>query len=652
MKILAVDPGYQGLRNAFRGTLTIVIAFLLLSFLARHWQQPATLAFVGVLIAMMSSMVVNDPTLRGQKITLLLLVFPGSLGPVLSIWLSEHPNWRLGVFFAITFCAVCLRRFGPRATALGFILFMSYFTPLFFPLSTDAIPWVLGSVAMALALSFAMRFWIFPDPPEKLLSLFLRGFQEQTEDVLRLLSEGLRDPGRDEHFTRKIRGHMERITTLILSIEQFLNTTASRRLRSGAEALQMSLFERDLNLRRLLEATSALLKNPRPEFPSRPALAQAVDLALAGKPLPPGSFHHEAVRDFISVLEQVSMNRRQPLVDPKAFEQVVQEIQEEKKTPLASSTSWTSLHLTTKQAIQATLATALASFLGTAISPQRWYWASLTAFVVFAGASRGETLTRAFLRILGTFAGLVMGFLIAYGLAGHPRLEWSAVILFIFLGLWGARFAFGFFSALAFTLMLSVLFDLMGQLTSAILILRLEETALGAVVGALISAVILPTSTRSTVRAAMAKLFRTMGDVLQDLPIATPDLSARRKLVRALRNMDRDLQAVRTSSLPIVQRWSLMKKGHLPAALHDLSTLSHYLRHLAMNSLPLDETDFRKTKESCLRLAQQFREQAQRLESDQTKHAPNPEVVVEKDVENHFLSRCQQVLAEFSKRRI
>jgi uncharacterized membrane protein YccC len=45
------------------------------------------------------------------------------------------------------------------------------------------------------------------------------------------------------------------------------------------------------------------------------------------------------------------------------------------------------LALTTRQAVQVGIAASLAIVVGELVSPARWYWAVLTAFLVFAGTS-------------------------------------------------------------------------------------------------------------------------------------------------------------------------------------------------------------------------------------------------------------------------
>ena len=90
----------------------------------------------------------------------------------------------------------------------------------------------------------------------------------------------------------------------------------------------------------------------------------------------------------------------------------------------ASGRSWWSpsrLRLTTRQAVQAALAAALAIIVGEAISPQRYYWAVIAAFIAFTGASNtGETFQRSVARVAGTMAGLVGAIALAHVTTGHP----------------------------------------------------------------------------------------------------------------------------------------------------------------------------------------------------------------------------------------
>ncbi len=82
-----------------------------------------------------------------------------------------------------------------------------------------------------------------------------------------------------------------------------------------------------------------------------------------------------------------------------------------------------------RQAVQVGVATSLAIMAGELISPARWYWAVIAAFVVFAGtSSRGDVLSRGWARVVGTAGGLVAGMLLAFAVAGNLVREPGAAV--------------------------------------------------------------------------------------------------------------------------------------------------------------------------------------------------------------------------------
>lgn len=610
----------MGLRNAFRGTLSVVLSFFILSFFAQHLGQPPSLAFVGVLLAMMSSLIVNDAGTHRQKVTVMMLILPAAFGLSLSILLREAPQLRIGIFLLITFFAVYLRRYGPRYLAIGFILFMAYFAPLFFPLGLQSLPWVLSAVLLSLGISFIMRFYVLPDRPRVVLRHFLKAFGYHRDELLKDLTTALEHPENQKDSRERLTQHLARLSEISVAIEIYLNNGGGQNLRSESEKLQMTLFERELDIRNLLEE-------------ARTAAAQ------------------DDLTAFSEKLRTLVQHRPPPLLSDDGLRKIERELREDRPPPPPPPAPPAGLPITTRQAIQATLATGIASYLGFSLSVDRWYWASITAFVVFAGASRGETFTRASLRVIGTLAGLVVGFVVAYLFAGHSRLEWITIVAAIFLGLASFRILYGFFTAFSFTLMLAMLFDLTGQLSLQILILRMEETVIGAFTGALVSAVILPISTRSAIHGAMARVLRDMADVLSILPLQDNEMSSRRALVGLLRNVDRDMGAVRMATAPIIRRLSFLHQPELPAALQDLNALAYYLRHLAGSAPPADPQERTAMMSKCQALAKLFTDQAEALLKSRSLTEP-PVTTQDGSATAQVFLRIEQVLAEFRKRQI
>ncbi len=93
----------------------------------------------------------------------------------------------------------------------------------------------------------------------------------------------------------------------------------------------------------------------------------------------------------------------------------------------------TGLRPTTRQAVQVSVAASLAIVTGELVSPARWYWAVIAAFVIFAGTnSWGETLTKGWQRLLGTMLGVPCGVLVATLFAGDRTASLALIFVCLF----------------------------------------------------------------------------------------------------------------------------------------------------------------------------------------------------------------------------
>ncbi|MFF3690794.1 FUSC family protein [Streptomyces sp. NPDC002187] len=153
--------------------------------------------------------------------------------------------------------------------------------------------------------------------------------------------------------------------------------------------------------------------------------------------------------------------------------------------------------LTTRQAFQATAACGVALAVGQLISPERWYWAVGTAWWIFVNtASRGETLVRGFRRVLGTVTGIAAGLLIAIPVAGAPAPTAVLVAVCVFGIFYTAAPSYSWMMFFV-TVMAGLLYGLLGVLHPGLLLLRFQETAVGALGAALGVALILPVTTHA-----------------------------------------------------------------------------------------------------------------------------------------------------------
>jgi uncharacterized membrane protein YccC len=71
--------------------------------------------------------------------------------------------------------------------------------------------------------------------------------------------------------------------------------------------------------------------------------------------------------------------------------------------------------------------------IGHSLSPERWFWAVITTFVVFLGTrSRADTVYRGAQRLVGTLAGALVSVLLVAPLHDSPVLLVAAMALCVF----------------------------------------------------------------------------------------------------------------------------------------------------------------------------------------------------------------------------
>ena len=146
-------------------------------------------------------------------------------------------------------------------------------------------------------------------------------------------------------------------------------------------------------------------------------------------------------------------------------------------------------------ALRLAVAVGVACAAGSALSERRFYWAVIAVFIAFTGGNTSaEQLSRAIQRTLGTFVGILIGSLVATAVGPNP---WSLAVIIpaLTVGLYFVQVSY-WLMAVGITIMVSELYVQLGEFSSGLLVLRLEETALGAVIAMLAAVLIFPVGTR------------------------------------------------------------------------------------------------------------------------------------------------------------
>jgi uncharacterized membrane protein YccC len=154
---------------------------------------------------------------------------------------------------------------------------------------------------------------------------------------------------------------------------------------------------------------------------------------------------------------------------------------------------------TTRLALQVALGSSLAMIVGTIVPPHTWFWAVLTAFIVFNGtASSGEALRKTWSRVVGTAIGVGAGFILVDFLKGHPRLEIGLSLVGVFLAMYIFRVSFGIMTFFV-TASVAMIYDVVGRPTAQLLDARLVETIVGSLCGGAAATLVFPLRTREVV---------------------------------------------------------------------------------------------------------------------------------------------------------
>lgn len=661
--LLHFDPGFNRLRMALRGTLSVVISFFLLAYIFRQGNQSVTLALAGVTLTMIASLAVNDETTRQQKLTTLWLPVPAALFLSIGLLLKSWPAFSVGGFLVVIFGAMYVRRFGPRWNALGLVGFMGYFYSIFFPIPLSALGWVLFSVFLGIGMFYLVRFFLLPERPRLQLGWLVRGYRVRAGALLERANGALRF-GVLPQQREALRGYFLQVNEAALLIEDILKDKRANPEGRRLLATNSWVFELEFSLRRFIETAFALAS-----VEGLPAAHRAYLESLlnsAGEALllaPPGAAAGRAVAIPVQALPEDAANLFENVLaeyerlrdlarGPESSTLLSEELPESKPEAPAPEPAGR-MHKLTRQAIQVTLAAGMASLLGTLVSPDRWYWAPFTAYIVFAGATRGDTILRAVQRVSGTVCGLLAGFALAYVFSGNRNVEGVLVFVCIFFGLYYARKSPPI-TVFWFTALLAVFYQLMGTLSTELLFLRLEETLVGALAGTLMAAWVFPNSTRAAVREALLPLLRRVAEALEEAATLNPTRSARSLLFRKMRLLDRDLATLRAASAPMMGKIVVNAAPATYRRLHDASALVHYARHLVFSAAAegslVGKVD---CQDRCLALAARIRELATRL-------AQEGEVVREKAVSGwtvelspvgatrgalpHWISRMEQLV--------
>ncbi len=641
--LTGVDPGLVRLRLAGIGTASMVLATAVMAGVRALSGQPVTVELFAAVVAMISNLAVNEPDVRRTRVTTLLMLAPAVVSLTAGTLLASHRVLADVMFVALTMVAVYIRRFGPRGFALGMAAFMPFFLTQFLHVTVAQLPWLLLAAATGIGATLLLRGWAFAERPERTLDRLVRAFRAHlhalVESVADLLAAA---PGAVEDELRDLGRRRARLndTAVLLadSVEQrgadHRGAFEGRDARDGdGEAFTLGILDAELAAEGLAVATKRLVQRAAPvDASSRRALLAGLEglgaASATGTPPAMVAALLEDARRSVSTLAAETQGHRDrtqrvafavirladaleaarradgpaparddsaarllrdrpdrgpgPKDQPDSPDGPADSDADEDAATKTDADEPQGLALSTRQAIQVGIATSLAIMVGELVSPARWYWAVLTAFLVFAGtSSRGDVLSRGWQRLIGTIGGVLAGMGLAVLVSGDELLSLLVMFGCAFLALYLVRISQTML-ALWITAVLAVLYGLIGQVSVQTLVLRIEETAVGVAMGMLAAYLVLPKRTREAfdealddmVDAADAALAAAAERILGREPARPPGLLTQdlHKALSTLRERSKPLD----NPLP----WRRGRSSY-QRTLRVLTAVDHYARSLA-----------------------------------------------------------------------
>jgi uncharacterized membrane protein YccC len=520
------------------------------------------------------------------------------------------PYWVLAdvVFVVVTVIAVYVRRWGPRGFALGMAAFMPYFFTQFLHAAIIELGWLLVAAAVGIGCTVVLDCWVFAERPERTLRRLVRAFRAHLHALIQAVADVLsaagREPGAVEKELRVLRRRRTRLNETALMVAERLGQrdgqgdTPSEEV-TGIENLALRILDAELAAERLAITTHRLVQDglpPGDDSNRRALLAGLRCLGVASatgtRAGPAGALLESARRSVTELVAdtQGDIDRTQRV--GLAVVRLADALESISGTDVPcpgpepsrrDADHWSDrLSLHTRQAVQVGVATSLAIVVGELISPSRWYWAVIAAFVVFAGTtSRGDILRRGVGRVVGTVGGVLAGMSLAVLVGDHHLIALVLMFCCAFLALYLVRVSP---AQLAFwiTAVLALLYGLIGQFSMQTLVLRMEETAIGAVLGMLAGSLVLPTRTRE----AFGDALNDMVDAVEEVMTASVEeilgRASSARPVELARKMDNALDTLRARAKlldnPLPRRRG---RTSYQRALRVLTSVDHYARSLA-----------------------------------------------------------------------
>lgn len=559
--LTVTDPGFRRLRTALTTVSALAAALAILTaggHPARH-TMPAIL--LGAYVAIQASATVKDATQRDRVVTTAFLIVPALAAVTLGTLLQPFGRTADVAFVGVLFFAVWIRRWGPRGNACGMVLYIAYFYTLVLHSTVAELPLLFAGVGTGVAVTLLVRVFVFPERSRREIFSLVTAFRSSSRSALEIASRPAPQRG------RALERAFARIGTTVMLIEDWTDRHDGQPLLGMSNAVLTRLvFHAQSETEAALDAVAVLpvadRKSDRIEKATA-MLAEALRRDRSRAEQPPADRPATAAAEGAgsgsraedtALLVEGAARAHDRLARAMAERIGRGEVSREHRPhAVVPDRVGSGLSSSTRSAVQVAAAAGVAAVLGDLVSPERWYWAVLTAFLVYTGtSSRGAVLVRAGERVLGTVCGVVAGTLVVGVVGQHVGGQIALVMASVFFAFYLVAVNY-ILQTFFMTVMLAGLYELLGEYSVSVLVVRVEETAVGAVVGIAAAYTVLATSSRTPLVAAVDQYLQKLSALIGQCSAQVGAAADPDDLIASARSLDTALTAVETAASTLLE---------------------------------------------------------------------------------------------------
>ncbi len=641
---LASDPALTRLISAVTTTASMGVAFLAewqfvnlfdplgisrqqsakydAGALALHHEVIIVAMLVGGLLALMLGITFDEPDLKGTAIATVLPTIPLLTATLIALLLGSNTWIVLSINPVLLGIGTLFRRYGPRGNNVGTMMYLGGFLGYFMSrqFGLKAFGWLAAEVLVAVLVIFIVRIPLVMFQAWSNLERSMHSYTIRARLLTQLAVKVLEGGG--EKSSDDLRVALIRLNEMALIIEAYMSRFGSA---PAIDEARQTLFDLELSLSNVARFSDSLSRLKLSSLISRDIVdyikgvpdsdAEQLAVELNHSLARWQTFHPSSDSVTPILLRRLSasiINLNSAAIRWRKAREILHAYKSELSATAKHTSSLRTGHLPgsavvsasasnepwdhatgshigltpeVRAAIQITIATAAATWIGYFVDPQRYYWASLSALLCFIGVNNaGEQVRKGFYRFLGTVLGVALGSALTKAFGLNSTLDAITVLAAMFLGVYLSKVNYSFL-AMGVTVAISMVFLQLSELSNSLLLERILETTVGALLASLTALFILPLGPRRVIATARARFLDHLQQLLTTAVgyLQSPELED--EMVGLSREVDSDFHALVATVSPL--QWSLL--GGLNREVNELisrtSAVRNYSRSLVADMM-------------------------------------------------------------------